>query len=382
MSSDHDGDDPIYRLTSNQRAILDLIRGQGSLSRAELAVLTGLTPGSLSRQIQELLAHALVEEGERRSGRRGQPALPISIRAEAAYSLGLSFSLHEIEAVALDFKGRKVLERSCPFAFGSVAELIGQCGALVAEMEALPPLEGSRILGVGIALPGYFQSDEPLTMDTFDALVMLAGIDLDVFRTAFGRPTWVENNSSAAALAEYYNRLDSDVRNLVLVNVGYGFSAGFILDGRLYRGRGGNAGEIGLLYPRGTPRPSAIDLVRTLGAAGRPVRSRAELGRRVSAGGEPVSGWIARAGRQLRHVMDVIDFTVAPDEIVLGGQIPGELAVRLGAAAAEAAGVPTRRARRHTSQLGPLAAAIGAAFLPIYRTSSPLLGTTRRRMRP
>jgi predicted NBD/HSP70 family sugar kinase len=212
--------------------------------------------------------------------------------------------------------------------------------------------------------------------------VLLAGIDLGVFREAFGRPTWVENNSTAAALAEYYSRLDPAVRSLALINVGYGFSAGFVIHGRPYRGRGGNAGEIGRLYPRGTPRPSALDLLHALEADGTPITSTAELAEIAHAGSASLSNWVARAGDQLRHAMDVLDFTIAPDEIILGGQVPTELLTRLSAAvAARSSSRTARQARYRTSQLGPLASAMGAAFLPIYQTSSPLLDSVPGRTR-
>lgn len=376
MPKPDDGVDILYRLSPNQRTILDLIRSQDNVSRTELSRLSGLTPGALSRHVKELLAHSLVEEGERRSGHRGQPALPISIRANAAYSIGISFSLHEIEVVAIDFRGHVVDELTEPFAFADVGGLTAQCAGLVARIEAGPELRGARILGVGIAVPGYFQSDAPVRMETFDVLTALAGVDLEVFRAAFDRPTWVENNSSAAALAEFYNRSDPGVRNLVLVNVGYGFSAGFMIDGRLYRGRGGNAGEVGLLYPRGAARPSALDLVRTLAQAGRPVGSMSELSGRVLSGDPVIGDWVTRAGDQLRRVMNVIDFTIAPDEIVLGGQIPTELVRQLDdAIAGRSEPGMDRRFRRRISGLGPMASAIGAAFLPVYSTSSPMLGT-------
>lgn len=374
-----DGGDIFYLLSPNQRTILDLVRSQANISRVELSRITGLTPGALSRHIKELLAHSLVEEGERRSGFRGQPALPISIHANAAYSIGISFSLHEIEVVAIDFRGRPVADIAEPFDFRDVGGLTDQCGALVARIERTAPLRGQRILGVGIGVPGYFKSDAPVKMDTFAALSTLAGVDLEVFRDAFDRPTWVENNSSAAVLAEFYSRTDARVRNLVLVNIGYGFSAGYVIDGKLYRGRGGNAGEIGRFYPRGAPRPSALDLVQTLSAAGRRVRSMQDLADLVQADDPAVAEWVLRASDQLRHVMNVLDFTVAPDEIVLGGQVPVSLARQVGAAITARSNSATDRPFRHrTSELGPLASAIGAAFLPIYWTSSPMLKSRKQ----
>lgn len=363
----------IGSLSRNQRSILTLIRSRGSVSRAELAGELGFTPGAITRQIKELLALSLVQEEERRSGFRGQPALPLSIRAEAAYSIGVAFSLHEIEIVAIDFCGRKVAELAQPLYGGSAAELTDQCSRLVRQIENSPALANQKILGVGVAMPGYFQSDTPVVMRTFNALTGFAGRDLDILRSAFGYPAWVENNSSAAALAEFYNRVDPAVRNLVLVNVGYGFSAGYVLDAQLYRGRGGNAGEIGRLFPRGTPRPSALDLVTNLRAEGIKADSMADVEERIIEASAPVSAWIVRAGQQLRTAIDLINFTLAPDEIVLGGQIPTLLAQRLGEVIARA-GQENQHPPYRVSALGPQASAIGAAFLPIHQTSSPQLG--------
>ena len=369
---------PISFLSRNQRSILELIRSRGNVSRAELASELGFTPGAITRQIQELLALSLVQEEERRSGMRGQPALPISIKADAAFSIGLTFSLHEISAVAIDFRGKRVAELTRTFSGRSAAELTQECGSLVKELERSPALRRQRILGVGIAVPAYFQSDAPVVMKTFDALTGLANHDLDIFRLAVGHPTWIENNSTAAALAEYYSRLNRDVRNLVLINVGYGFSAGYVLDAHLYRGRRGNAGEIGRLFPRGTPRPSVVDLVNCLKENGLAADSMDDIAQRIIEASAPVTAWIERAGRQLREAIDLVHFVLAPDEVVLGGQIPHVLAQRLGVAIADATAPTDQPTPYRVSRLGPEASALGAAFLPIHQTSSPRLGQRRR----
>lgn len=190
-------------------------------------------------------------------------------------------------------------------------------------------------------------------METFDALVELAGVDLDIFLSAFERPTWVENNSTAAALAEYYSRTVHRVRHLALVNVGYGFSAGFVIDGKLYRGRHGNAGEIGRLYPRGTPRPSALDLVETLRTSGTRIAGGADIDAALERADPRLDAWIERAGDQLHHAISLLDCTLAPDEIVLGGQIPAPLAARLGDAVSHLRAQQGRDTRFRLSGLLP-----------------------------
>ncbi|WFE75795.1 ROK family transcriptional regulator [Roseinatronobacter sp. S2] len=359
---------------STQRMILECIRDGGAVARSEIAGLTGINPGALSRLMRDLINAGLVHEGKRIRAGRGQPPLPLSLNPNAAWSVGLSFSLHEIEVVGIDFAGTCIAERVVPLPDGDAEVILAECSRLIDELVASAPQGTRRPLGLGVALPGYFHRASPPQVETFAALSALSGLDLSGLSDHFGLPTWIENNSTAAALAEFYRRPDRQAGTLGLINVGYGFSAGFIVGGRLYRGRVGNAGEIGRMYPRGTPRPSVLDLCNTLAAAGHPVTSTRALADLCADPPIALRDWLRRAGRQLAHAMNMIDLIVAPDELVLGGQIPAILAQLLFAEVATAQ-MDRRDHRIRVSELGPLAAAMGAAFLPLYHGFAPRFGT-------
>ena len=362
-----------YELSRNQRRILDLIRHQGPISRAELAVETGLTAGAVTRHIKELLQLSLVMEGARRSGMRGQPALPISIRPDAAHSIGVSFSLHEIEAVALDFCGNEITRVSEEFDCRTAEGLAFQCAALVTRLEKASRLGSGRILGVGVALPGSFISDNmPVTMNAIDVLSLFSDIDPDVFGMAFQCETWVEKSSSTAALAEYYDRTEARPRDLILVNIGYDFSAGYIVGGHLFRGRHSNAGDIGRFCPQGTSCPSMLDLVNDLNRAGRSVQTRKELRERIAASDPVVGTWVSRTGEQISHAISMLDSALAPEEIVLGGMLPeGLLAELLLEVRKRSYMFNQPMVSLRASRFGSCASAVGAAYLPIHQTCSP-----------
>lgn len=359
---------------STQRLVLEYIRDGGAVARSEIAASTGINPGALSRLMRELIDAGLVHEGTRIRAGRGQPPLPLSLNPGAAWSVGLSFSLHEIEVVGIDFAGTCIAEQVVPLPDGDADVILTECARLIDAMVALAPQGERRPLGIGVALPGYFHRASPPQVETFAALAALSGLDLSGLSDRFGLPTWIENNSTAAALAEFYHRPDRQAGTLGLINVGYGFSAGFIVGGRLYRGRAGNAGEIGQVYPRGTPRPSVLDLCDTLAGVGHLVTSTRALADLCANPPIAFRDWVRRAGRQLAHAMNMIDLIVAPDELVLGGQIPTILAQQL-FAEVTAAGMDRRDHRIRVSELGPLAAAMGAAFLPLYHSFAPRFGT-------
>lgn len=357
-----------FRLSRSQRLVLEHIRNHGGVSRSELTSATGLSAGALSRLIRELLDSGLIKEGKRVPIQRGQPRLPLLLNAEAVWSIGISFSLYDIEIVAIDFGGEPVAVRREPLPKSGADDIFGRCAALVNDVLRVEGAKRPSPCGVGLALPGYFQPTGSHHIRPPAPLAVLADFDLSHLGAVFGHQTWVENNSTAAALAEFYHRPDSAVESLTVINVGFGFSAGFIVGSRLYRGRGGNAGEIGRIYPRGTPRPSVLDLIETLRAEGIDISSTADLSALSDSPDETLRIWIGRAGAQLAHAIDIVDFITAPDDIVLGGQVPEALARMLfeEITARHPEGAPAR-----LSRLVPLAAAHGAAFLPIYNTFSP-----------
>lgn len=77
-------------------------------------------------------------------------------------------------------------------------------------------------------------------------------------------PTWVENNANASAIGELYSGEWNDYSDLTFIDLGYGIGAGVISGHKLLRGGFFNAGEVGMAFPSGTPRPSYKDLVATL----------------------------------------------------------------------------------------------------------------------
>lgn len=365
---------PFASLSQSQRATLEYIRGRGDISRVEIARLTGLTPGALSRVVRDLINMKLVQEGDRLPSRRGQPPLSLRLNKDAIWSIGVSFSLHEIEVVAIDFAGSIIEIVRTELSDRTAAEVLDDCTRMIDEVIEKQCGNGrsdavKRLLGIGFALPGYFRADSPQKVESVSNLEILSKVNLAGLSAMFGHDTWFENNSTAAALAEYYHRSNRDTKSLAVINIGYGFSAGYVVSGKLYRGRQGNAGEIGRIYPRGAPRPSVVDLENTLRQEQIEISSTQELAALCKDPPQCLTAWLARAGEQLGHVIEMMDFILAPEDIVIGGQIPPEL-VKLLFQNIKATKVRGTNLSLRPSKLAPQVAAHGAAFLPIYHNFS------------
>ncbi|WP_153006300.1 ROK family protein [Sphingomonas sanguinis] len=139
----------------------------------------------------------------------------------------------------------------------------------------------------------------------------------------FGMPVWVENDANTAALAEFYlSDLAKRCRSALVVLFGHGIGAGVIEDGRLLKGQYGNVGEICQLFPADRPRPSTVDLMRTLGEAGHTVGAVTDIPQRIDLGNETVAAWTKRAASQLAPVLSGALAWFDPGEIVLSGPLP------------------------------------------------------------
>src|SRR5690606_37381503 len=101
----------------NERLALSLIRRHGSLPKAEIARLTGLSAQTASVILRQLEADGLIVRQRRQRGKIGQPSVPFALDPEGAYSIGLKIGRRSCDLVLIDFAGsvRVHLRESYPF---------------------------------------------------------------------------------------------------------------------------------------------------------------------------------------------------------------------------------------------------------------------------
>lgn len=121
----------------------------------------------------------------------------------------------------------------------------GSEDALLAQVDAaVDGLMGDDIGAIGIGLPSLIDQDRGEAVDSVN--IPLAGIAFrDHLQERFGLPAAIENDANAAALAESRYGAGRGARHMVMLTLGTGVGGGLILDGKLYRGSTGAAGELG-----------------------------------------------------------------------------------------------------------------------------------------
>lgn len=357
-------------LRPHHRQLLDFIRHHAPVTRAELSRITGLTPGAITQQCRELIFSGLIVEGDRITGHRGQPSLPISLNPEGAFALGVAFGDDHIDFTAVDLAGNVLFVESEKHELNqSLTSAIEQLKGLIPNTLNNKQIDMNRILGIGIGLPGYMQKDG-MCRPTVDWLSDWSNTNLfEQFSKALQMPLWIEHNANTAAIGEYYSGNWKQIKNMVILDFSYGLNAGIIIEGKLLRGAFGNAGEIS--ESKKLSQPSLVELF---------VKENldySDANKLVESQHSIIESWIATNYQTIeQYILDAIHW-LDPELVVLTGTLPKALLERIALLLNEditnhmAQNTFGRfRAKIVSTQTGIENIALGAALLPLYQTLS------------
>lgn len=371
-------------------AILHLIWEQRGISRAEIARRTNLSRSTVSEVAATLLTTRLVAEAGVGDSRGGRRPIVLQFQDDACVILGVDLGATHVAVVLTNLRG-KVLAwehrdhpvRSDPD--GTVALALDFCRRCLKSWGG----RRQRLVGIGIAVPSPVDPEHP---DRFSPIAMPAWRGRSGFPelvAEFGVPVLVDNDANLGALAEHWWGAGRGVADFAFIKMATGIGLGHLMEGRIYRGARGVAGEIGHLAidPQGEPcscgnRGCLVTFVGTAALIARATRRRAEFpGSLLAEGPVTITGIedAALAGDALAlavvaEVVEPLGVAIAgllnlnnPAAVILGGGL-SRLEDRLVAPLREVVRQRTfvgalATAELLTSPLGSQGVAIGAATL-------------------
>jgi predicted NBD/HSP70 family sugar kinase len=221
--------------------VLDALQKQPRCSRAELAQLTGLSKPTVTTALAALEGGGLVREHGRTTGRRGPSASLYEFVADAALVLGIDVGAHQVRAVLADLDGAPQADAEASLEVADADQLLRVIGELAARLRRTTT-ELVIVGSPGVVDPGSAR------IRSCPQIVGWEGIEAErVLSELLGIRTTVENDVNLAALGELARGAGQGRASFAYLNVGSGLGAGLVIDGRLYRGRHGAAGEVGYL---------------------------------------------------------------------------------------------------------------------------------------
>ncbi|WP_312223809.1 ROK family transcriptional regulator [Rhizobium rhizoryzae] len=376
------GSNHTYSGRYNRRLVFDLIRSGKGVSRRDLGDATGLKPQTMSNICKDLIDRSLVEETIRLDGARGAPQKELRIRTDAGSCLGVHIDRDGLLGIVCDLSGHELGRERASASLEDPKDTIRAIADMTRRLQfAAPDLPA---WGLGVAMPTLQEAEfehpvGPPGWNAWNRLPVAEAIE-----EACGLPAIIENDATAAAIAELRAGRAVGLSHYVHIFVGHGLGAGIINDGMPLQGFWSNAGEIGLLtWPSelggevAQQTPFSMDeLAAMLGRESRDIATPGQLEGLYRQRDSVLMRWLDLNAKRLRLLVSLLENILDPQTVVVGGHFPAVLIDSLIDRAYPL--LPSVSARGHrdvprlcAGALGPDAAAVGAAMLPVIAHGSP-----------
>jgi glucokinase-like ROK family protein len=325
----------------NRLRVIRALRDEGTISRAEIARRTGLSRSTVSSLVADLQADGLVverpEPGSAHGQQGGRPPILLSFDASAGAAIGIDFGHSHLRVAVSDLASTILSERREPLDTDHDAQQGLELAAeMVAEALTDAGVPRNAVIGAGMGLPGPIEQDAG-TVGSSAILPGWIGMTAATeMRQRLDIPVMVDNDANLGALAEAAFGAGRDAGDLIYLKVSSGIGAGLILNGRLYRGSAGLAGELGhvLVDPDGivcrcgnrgcletvAATGALVDLLRRSHGEDLTTEAMLEAARGGDLGCRRV---IHDAGRALGQVVATLLNVLNPELLVVGGDLAG-----------------------------------------------------------
>jgi predicted NBD/HSP70 family sugar kinase len=367
----------------NRARIIALIRRNSGLTRVDVSRISGLSKGTVSNHITELLNEGLLyEDSEKRQRKTG-----LFLNRKAGVAVGIELSPNECRGVVTDM-GIKPLKRfRHPLNSTSVEETIE---TILLTIEALLSEVDEKCVGLVIGVPG--PTDPPGQILAFSESLGWSDVPLaqKLEKRLPYRVTLI-NRARAGTLGEHWYGAGVDVEDLIYVTVSSGIAAGLLIGGQLYTGAYNNNGELGhtTIIPDGKScvcgNHGCLETVASMPAIISSIQSRLHNGEpsildqrplnyqdviaAAREGDVVVLDEIKKAGRYLGIAVANLINLFNPQLVIVGGQLAevGEGVVRTIQNTAQRKSFPVSFAgvKIVKSALGPDSVCIGASALAV-----------------
>ncbi len=387
-------------------AVLNLIWREHRISRVDIAREAALSRSTVSEIVAEILPGGLVAEvgaGDSRGGRR---PIVLEFQDDACVILGVEVGAAHVGVALTDLRGRILAWHSREH---DVREDPAGTRTLVAELCAAcldDAADGRPLVGIGVAMPSPVDPSRPDRLSRSVLPAWNGEIGLEGLAGSYGVPLMVDNDANLGALAESWWGAGRGVDDFAYIKVATGIGSGHVIDGEIYRGATGVAGEIGHIGidPHGQPcmcglrgclttmvgAPALLERARAL-AADHPdsplAQGRAGIGslERAALAGDPLALRVVReAAANLGIAVAGLLNLMNPSLVVIGGNLAalGDLLVEPLQQTVEKRTLVSSvaAAEIRTSELGSQSVAMGAATLVLKAALEdsrlfPALGT-------
>lgn len=368
---------------ANQRRVLEMLKAAGELTQAQIARDTGLAPATVSNIVRDLTAAGVLDD----SG-PGQRRKAVRLARAAGIVVGIDFGHRHVTVAIADMAHEILGERRHSLGPSvSARDALKRASTLLDEAMDKVGAQMSEVVGIGMGLPAPIDSR---TGEVGAVSILPGWVGVPAAQLAaehFGQRVEVDNDANLGVLAEHMWGAGQGCDNLAFLKLADGVGAGLFIDGRLYRGRNGTAGEIGHTTfdefgevcrcgNRGCLETivAARAVVELLEPRFGTQLTIADIVRMAQDGDAACSRVLADTGRQAGVAVASLCNLFNPERILIGGELAqaGELLLAPMRESVRRCGIPssTEGLTIQLAELGARASALGAVALALSTSAA------------
>jgi predicted NBD/HSP70 family sugar kinase len=316
--------------------VLEFIRQVGPVSRAQIARESGLSKPTVSQALSALERAKLVREAGRTSGGKGPTALLYELNPRAGWVVGIDVGRDRVRAAIADLTGDFIARRDERARVRSADTLLEQIGEISHGLAADAGIRWRQVTSAAVASPGVLEPARGKVALAHNLPGWGRSGLVEALKDELGTDLTFENDVNLATVGEQWRGLGKGVQNFVFLHVGTGVGMGLVVNGQLFRGAHGAAGEVGYL-PLATADPHDPENIRhgalegAVGAAG-VVELARTLGMKPPLTPKKIFSAARRGEVRARKVVELVADRIAlaiaavvpvvdPELVILGGGI-------------------------------------------------------------
>ena len=314
----------------NAITLLHLLLKEDGISRVELSRMTGLTKTTVSAIIKEFKDSSIVEESNQIStGNIGKSPIPLHIKADAIYTIGVHLSRRRVEILLMDARMNIITRmRGEDYKKFGPEGIIDSLFININKIMEYAKKKEINIGAIGIGVPGPLDAQagvvkHPTKFKGWKDVPLGS-----IVQKEYGIPVWIENDANVSALAEKWLGSGRNIHNFIYILINEGIGAGVIINDELYQGTFDFVGEIGhfLCYEQGQFKYlediAGVDVLLYLAKSqGLPVKSLKKIAELLQQDNQiaksitkKIATWIGSAIVNAIHM-------VGPQTVFIGGKM-------------------------------------------------------------
>ena len=229
----------------NKIKVLQLIRNAKEITRAEIIRLSGLSAPTVTRIVESLVQLNLIQSEGLGSSIGGRPPQLINFKSKENYVIGIDLGATFIRSALSNLDGEFIFEIHVPTNLKKGFDgVMDQVGGLIEKLSERATQKSLPLWGIGIAVCGMVNKNTGIV--EYSPIFGWKNVNI---QEALSKHTSLKialgNVTHLIALGELLYGVGKDYRNFICVNLGYGIGSGIIIDGKLFGGADGIAGEVG-----------------------------------------------------------------------------------------------------------------------------------------